>query len=96
MTNYISGYILTMSTDAAAAARFTFFAYLDKPSFELDDYIEGRQSSASKGGSWLEYRFSFTNVPIAIWERFCTVWVGEEAIYPYKVGCCACKHKELK
>lgn len=96
MRGYITGDITTMSKDAACAARFSFFAFLDKPSFDIDDYIDYRYSSASKGGTWTEYQFSFTNVPIEIWERFCAVWVDAEAIYPYKVGCCAIKHNNLR
>ena len=97
MSKYITGDIITMNKDAACAARFSFFAFLDQPSFDIADYIDYKYSSPSKeGGRWTEYRFSFTNVPIAIWERFRIVWVGEEAIYPYKVGCNAAIHKELR
>lgn len=84
---YVSGYLYTYNKDGAKAARFSFFDFLNKPALDIH-YYECPEST--------KYRIEFTNVPREIWERFCTVWVGENAYYPYQVGFCANLHKELR
>lgn len=85
--NYISGQINTYNKDGAVAARFAFFDYLDHKAYGVDAY-----TTLYPG----EYRLEFTNLPIAIWEHFATVWMDKDGIYPYQVGCCALTHKNKK
>lgn len=91
--NRISGYIYTHNEDGAKAARFSFFAFLNAPAFDIDYYAKYRRTKEGLGS---RYELHFTNVSLEIWERFCSVWVGENAHYPNQVGCCVYKHEELR
>lgn len=84
--SYVSGQVTTYNKDGAASARFAFFDYLDLKAFDISQY-----SVVMYPG---EYKFEFKDLPLAIWERFDKVWMGPNAIYPYRVGCCARIHKE--
>lgn len=82
--NYASGQVTTYNKEGAAAARFAFFYYLKKQAFSIADYAIVMYPG--------EYKFEFDNLPIEVWDRFNAVWVGEDAIYPDQVGCCARLH----
>lgn len=81
----VSGHVFTHDAHAAHHFRHMFYDYLVIKHSDIELYWEWEdwEDEDSNEG---DYTFYFKAVPAELFQKFASLWIGQDAIYPYRVG----------